>query len=90
MKKLNKNKVSRRSFIKTAATGTIASAIVAGFPDIIPATVLGSNSPGNRINIGAMATAAFSRVHDLPGIWRYDNARIMAVCDLDSNRVNRR
>src|SRR6185436_8314070 len=36
---------------------------------------------------GAIGTGRISRVHDLPGIWRYDAARIMAVCDLDSNRV---
>ncbi len=28
-----------------------------------------------------------SRGHDLPGIWQFDQARIMAVCDLDANRV---
>jgi predicted dehydrogenase len=70
-----------------AAKGIVASSMLGGFPSIVPASVLGSASPGNRINIGAIGTGRISRGHDLPGIWRYDSARIMAVCDLDSHRV---
>jgi predicted dehydrogenase len=88
MKKRRGNDLSRRSFIKTAAQGTIASAIAARFfPAIVPASVLGRNSPSNRINVGAIGTGRISRGHDLPGVWRYESARIMAVCDLDSKRV---
>lgn len=39
------------------------------------------------INIGAIGTGRISRVHDLPGVWRYPDAQITAVCDLDSKRV---
>ena len=83
-----RHEVSRRKFIKAAAQGTIASAIVArGFPVIVPASVFGSTSPSNRINVGAIGTGRISRGHDLPGVWKYDGARIVAVCDLDSKRV---
>jgi predicted dehydrogenase len=58
-----------------------------GFPSIVPASVFGAFSPSNRINIGAIGTGRISRAHDLPGIWRHDTARIMAVCDLDGKRV---
>jgi predicted dehydrogenase len=44
-------------------------------------------APSNRINVGAIGVGRISRVHDLPGIWQYDDVRIMAVCDLDANRV---
>jgi len=44
-------------------------------------------APSNRINVGAIGVGRISRGHDLPGIWRYDDARIIAVCDLDSNRI---
>ena len=73
----------RRSFIATAGKALL----LAGFPALVPASVLGRYSPGNRINIGAIGTGRISRVHDLPGIWAHDAARIMAVCDLDSKRV---
>jgi predicted dehydrogenase len=78
---------SRRAFMTTAGKGIVASAVVGGFPSIVPASVLGANAPGNRINIGAIGTGRISRGHDLPGLWRYDTARIVAVCDLDSQRV---
>jgi predicted dehydrogenase len=75
--------ISRRDFLATAASGLL----LAGFPTIVPASVLGRFSPANRINIGAIGTGRISRAHDLPGIWAHDEARIIAVCDLDSRRV---
>src|SRR6476469_85475 len=74
---------SRRDFITTAGKGLL----LAGFPTIVPASVLGPHSPANRINVGAIGTGRISRAHDLPGIWSHETARIMAVCDLDSRRV---
>src|ERR1039458_7401443 len=73
----------RRSFLKMSA-GAVAAA---GFPTIVPASVLGQKSPSNRINIGAVGVGRISRSHDLPGIWKFDQACIMAVCDLDSKRM---
>ncbi|HEY7055887.1 MAG TPA: Gfo/Idh/MocA family oxidoreductase [Vicinamibacterales bacterium] len=78
---------SRREFMATAGGGLLASSVAAGFPAIVPASVLGPHAPSNQITVGAIGTGRISRVHDLPGIWRYDTARIMAVCDLDSHRV---
>ena len=79
--------MDRRKFLATTGTGVVASSMVAGFPAIVPASVLGARSPGNRINVGAIGTGRISRGHDLPGIWQHDLARVMAVCDLDSHRV---
>jgi predicted dehydrogenase len=72
---------TRRDFLKLGTAAAIS------FPTIVPSTVFGQNAPGNRINIGAIGVGRISRGHDLPGIWQFDQARIMAVCDLDSNRV---
>src|ERR1700735_680175 len=74
---------SRRGFLKTSA-GVI---VAIGFPTIVPSSVFGEFAPSNRINVGAIGVGRISRGHDLPGIWQFDQARIMAVCDLDSNRV---
>jgi predicted dehydrogenase len=68
--------ISRRSLLKAA-----------GFPAIVPATVFGQHAPSNRIHVGAIGAGRIARGHDLPGIWQYDSARIVAVCDLDLNRV---
>jgi predicted dehydrogenase len=79
---------SRRDFMAAAGKGVLASAMLGGFPAIVPASVRGSASPGNRINIGAIGTGRISRAHDLPGLWKHETARIMAACDLDSHRVD--
>jgi predicted dehydrogenase len=80
--------MSRRKALGMAARGTFASSVVAaGFPAIVPASVFGAGAPGNRINVGAIGTGRISRGHDMPGIWKYDQARIVAVCDLDSRRM---
>jgi predicted dehydrogenase len=79
--------MDRRRFLATAGQGLVASSVAAGFPAIVPASVFGSTSPSNRINVGAIGTGRISRGHDLPGIWQHDIARIMAVCDVDSRRV---
>ena len=73
----------RRTFLKMS----IGAVAAAGFPAIVPSSVFGQKAPSNRINIGAIGVGRISRGHDLPGIWQFDQARIMAVCDLDSNRV---
>ena len=82
-----RKKMSRRRFLATAGKGVVASSVVAGFPAIVPSSVFGAASPGNRINVGAIGTGRISRGHDLPGIWQHDIARVMAACDLDRKRV---
>ena len=81
--------VSRRKFLDLAAKGTLASStLIGGFPTIVPASVFGKNAPSNRINVAAIGTGRISRGHDMPGVWQYDNALIMAVCDLDTRRAD--
>jgi predicted dehydrogenase len=76
--------MNRRDFIqRTLAAGTGLFAV----PMIIPASALGKNAPSNRINIGAIGVGRISREHDMPGVLKYDSARIIAVCDLDANRL---
>ena len=80
---MKSNQISRRSLFKSG----IGAAAVTGFPTIVPAIVFGPTPPNRQINIGAIGVGRISRGHDLPGIWKYDSARIVAVCDLDSKRV---
>jgi predicted dehydrogenase len=81
---MQKKSLSRRKFLHNSA---IASVALSGIPSIVPSTVFGKYAPSNRINVGAIGTGRISRGHDLPGIWRHEFAQVMAVCDLDSNRV---
>ncbi|MEP7267258.1 MAG: Gfo/Idh/MocA family oxidoreductase [Saprospiraceae bacterium] len=72
--------LNRRKFIKH-------SAMAAALPTIVPSSVFGKFAPSNRINIGAIGAGRISRTHDMPGVWQYDYAKIIAVCDLDANRA---
>ncbi len=88
MTERRRNEMSRRKLLAAAAKGMGGSALVAaGFPAIVPASVFGATAPSNRLNVGAIGNGRISRGHDMPGIWKHDTARIMAVCDLDSRRV---
>lgn len=80
--------ISRRKFLDLSSKGVLAgSTLLAGIPTIVPSSVFGKNAPSNRINVGAIGVGRISRGHDMPGVWKHDSAQIMAVCDLDSNRV---
>src|SRR5512139_252428 len=79
--------VTRRDFLEKTGTGLFCSAVLGGFPTVVPSSVFGANAPSNRINIGAIGNGRISRAHDMPGVWKYDNARIIAVSDLDSKRL---
>ncbi|UOQ68407.1 Gfo/Idh/MocA family protein [Hymenobacter volaticus] len=81
------SQVSRRSFLETSTKVAAATLVFGGFPTIVPASVFGKNAPSNRINIGAIGTGRISRIHDMPGVWQYDQAQIMAVCDVDTRRA---
>lgn len=76
--------MQRRKFINRTALGTAA---LVGFPTIVPAHVLGKNAPSNKINIGQIGCGRIARSHDIQDTIRFDTAHIMAVCDIDSKRV---
>jgi predicted dehydrogenase len=75
--------MKRRNFIKNTALASAAF----GFPTIVPASVFGKNAPSNMINIGQIGCGRIARDHDLPGVWQHDMSRIVAVSDVDSNRM---
>ncbi len=77
--------MKRRKFINNLAMGAVGTL---GFPTIVPANVLGGkDAPSNKINIAQIGCGRIARTHDLPSTWKYDKARIMAVCDLDRHRT---
>ena len=88
MKKDNKPTLSRRSFMKSTTKGAVAASLaITGFPTIVPASVLGKDAPSNKINIGQIGFGRIAKGHDLPDTLRNDIARVMAVSDVDSNRM---
>lgn len=77
--------MKRRDFVNKTILGSAAT--VFGFPTIVPSTVFGKNAPSNKINIGQIGAGRIARDHDLPGTLQHEMARIMAVCEVDKNRL---
>ena len=80
---MKKNKLNRRTFLKK----TSATAIAASLPTIVPASVFGKNAPSNRIQVGQIGCGRIARDHDMPSTMQYDSAQMIAVCDVDQNRL---
>ncbi len=76
--------IKRRRFIRQSAVATAGAMIV---PVLIPSSVLGKNAPGNQITIGQIGCGRIARDHDISETIQYDQARFVAVCDVDSKRV---
>jgi predicted dehydrogenase len=84
--KENKNagELTRRGFLK-GSLGLTASAAVA-WPQIVPSSVLAAGSPGNRITIGCIGVGRMG-LGDMRDILGFDQAQVIAVCDVDSKRA---
>ncbi|HUX94808.1 MAG TPA: Gfo/Idh/MocA family oxidoreductase [Bacteroidales bacterium] len=85
---MNRSLLSRRKFIdKSVKASILTSAALSGFPTIVPSTVFGKNAPSEKIHIGQIGFGRIAYTHDLPETLKYDAARVVALADLDSNRV---
>ncbi|WP_346862749.1 Gfo/Idh/MocA family oxidoreductase [uncultured Draconibacterium sp.] len=78
--------MKRRNFLKNTVA-TTAGAIV--IPSIVPSSVFGAGAPSNKINIGQIGCGRIAIGHDMPGTMQHDIARMIAVSDLDSNRMTK-
>ena len=86
---VNHRLISRRTFLKRSATAGIAAA--AG-PAFVPSAVLGRGgavAPSNRIAIGFIGTGRQALYANIPGFLHQSDAQVVAVCDVDSWRVDR-
>ncbi len=90
-----KNSNTRRSFLMNTARTTAGAMVLAnipqivkaGFPTIVPSSVFGKNAPSNKINVAQIGCGRIARTHDLAETFKYDVARIMAIADVDRNRL---
>lgn len=76
--------MKRRVFLKNAASATAGAIVV---PTIVPSSVFGKNAPSNKIHIGQIGCGRIARSHDMAETLKYDVARLVAVCDVDSKRM---
>jgi predicted dehydrogenase len=81
--------VSRRSFLRSV---TAAGAAAVAAPQIVPSRALGladAAAPSNRITVGLIGTGSHGVGRDLKGFLAEQDAQVVAVCDVDSNRRQR-
>jgi myo-inositol 2-dehydrogenase / D-chiro-inositol 1-dehydrogenase len=79
-------KTTRRDFLKNASLITAGAFIM---PTIVPSNVFGKNSPSNRINIAAIGCGRQMVAPNIPQMLKLGNAQIVAVCDVDSWRLEK-
>ena len=75
--------MNRRNFIKST---TIASGMIS-FPNIIPARLLGKNSPSNKITVGMIGTGNHGIHRNLNMFLRQSDAKVLAVSDVFKSRM---
>lgn len=66
----------------TAAAGAIVAA-----PEIIPAHVLGAESPSKKINVGFIGVGRHGTGWNLPAYLKQPDARVVVVCDVDREHM---
>jgi len=76
--------MERRNFLKSSSA-TVAGVVLV--PTIVPSSVFGSNAPSNKINVAQIGFGRIAMGHDLAETLPLDAARVIAVADLDSNRL---
>lgn len=72
-------KFTRRDFLRSSAALT---ATALGAPYLMPASVFGNNSPGNRITLAIIGCGNQSTV-DIPEFLKNDDCQIVAACDVN-------
>ncbi len=75
--------VTRRRFLKNSAVATTAALLG---PMIVPASVFGADAPSNRVTFGFIGVGRMG-MGDMREILGFKQAQVVAVCDVDSNRV---
>jgi len=80
---MNNQSNSRRTFLKTAATGSLA---VLGMPTIIPAHAFGAN---DRIRVAVIGVNGRGTDH-IAGFSKLTNVEVVTLCDVDKDILAKR
>lgn len=77
---MNPNTTTRRHFLRSAA--------VAGIPLILPSRVFGQNAPSKRVTVGMIGCGRWGSKTNLDPLLAMDDVTVVAVCDVDSWRMD--
>jgi len=62
-------------------------ALAAGAPMLMPSNVLGADAPSKKITVGFIGTGDHGTQWNLRRYLKQEDARVLAVCDVDSERM---
>jgi hypothetical protein len=85
MNRRPETKITRRRLL--AGIGSAGAAVA--LPSIVPSAVLGKSAPSNRITVGMIGMGRQAYHANLKPFLYSDDARIVAVCDVDRWRLDR-
>ena len=88
MMRMKPKKINRRQFLKQLSVAAVG---VAGFPSIVPASVLGKSgaiAPSDRIVMAAIGFGMMG-IPNMESFLSKDDVRFVAVCDVDENHLQR-
>ena len=77
------NSISRRRFLRNSFFG---AAGLAAFPNLLPSGRLFGATANRRIHVAQIGCGRMGR-DDMADVMKHSLARVVAVCDLDSNRL---
>jgi len=69
-------------------TGLACAAVCSWCPTIVPSSVLGANPPSETVTMGMIGTGRQCYLKNMPLFQRQPDCRIIAICDVDSWRMN--
>ncbi len=80
------NFLTRRQFLK--GSSAVAASMALSVPVIIPASVLGANSPSSRITIGMIGMGRQAFYSNLKSFLNSSDTQVETVCDADAWRLD--
>jgi len=78
--------MNRRHFLQR---GSLAATALATAPLILPRNILGAEAPSKKITVGIIGVGRQTQNINIPGFLSRDNCQVVAVCDVDSWRLQR-
>lgn len=86
---MNKSRTSTSCTRRQMLRSIGAAGALAAFPSIVPSSVFGKAAPSNRITVGMVGMGRVALVSNLKPFLFSDDARVVAVCDVDKWRLAR-
>ena len=78
---MNRRQFLRRSGLAAAAVGTA--------PLILPGNILGAEAPSKKVSVGLIGLGRQTQIVNIPGFLSLDNCQVVAICDVDSWRLQK-